>query len=530
MGAMVATETMERSEHSPDALRPGRWAALRTGRLLPAVSSLAVVGIALFLSRRSYQVDIDVYLKGGNHALRPDLYSVQFALPYLRFTYPPFSALLFWPMARTLSLMSAQTVWTLVNVVALFGLIAMSLRAARPKMTGSVVVRWALVAMLPAMLLAPVFLTIGLGQVNLIVCLLVLFDLVGPRRIGRFTAPLGVATGMAAAVKLTPLIFLVYLVLTERRRGALTGAVTFLACSAVPFALNPQVSWAYWTRYVFDAKRAGALFGVSNQNIDSALSRLFHAPLPQTLLLPIGVGVGVLGLWLAVRAHRQASSLLGLLVCATTGLLISPITWTHHLVWIVPTLAWLALAEDAPLHGRWWAAGVAVLFWAAPIWWVPTTWRPSPNPPELHWNAWQVVAGNAYFFLLVAFLGLVALHLRRRARPSAAARLAPDPLASRPGPVDGPGRAVALRGGAVPAGGHRIPARHEDRVLVSTPAAPQDTAMTRAPSEPRGIGCPAPSDGAQVETAAPGPDRILASVIGGHGLPSNPPARRSPCT
>ena len=287
---------------TPCAAGPLGGAARRA--TAPAVSSLAVVGIALYLSRRSYQVDIDVYLKGGNHAFRPDLYSIQFALPYLRFTYPPFSALLFWPMARTLSLMSAQTVWTLVNVVALFALIAMSIRAARPRMARSTVVRGALVAMLPAMLLTPVFLTIGLGQVNLIVCLLVLFDLAGSRRIGRFTAPLGVATGIAAAVKLTPLIFLVYLVLTQRRRGALTGALTFVACSAVPFAVNPRVSWAYWTRYVFDAKRAGALFGASNQNIDSALSRVFHTALPQTLLLPIAVVVGVLGLSLAVRAHH----------------------------------------------------------------------------------------------------------------------------------------------------------------------------------------------------------------------------------
>src|SRR5258708_2071810 len=63
--------------------------------------------------------------------------------------------------------------------------------------------------------------------------------------------------------------------------------------------------------------------------------------------------------------------MLGILLCATTGLIVSPVSWSHHYVWIVPTLAWLALGPDRPRGGRWWALGAAALFWAAPIFWVP---------------------------------------------------------------------------------------------------------------------------------------------------------------
>ena len=54
-----------------------------------------------------------------------------------------------------------------------------------------------------------------------------------------------------------------------------------------------------------------------------------------------------------------------------TESLASPVSWSHHFIWMVLLVAWLALAEDRPRAGEWWALGVAVLFWAAPYWWVP---------------------------------------------------------------------------------------------------------------------------------------------------------------
>ena len=57
------------------------------------------------------------------------------------------------------------------------------------------------------------------------------------------------------------------------------------------------------------------------------------------------------GLLLAAQAHRRSSPLLGVLVCAATCLLVSPISWVHHLVWVVPAILWLAFAPDRPRFG-----------------------------------------------------------------------------------------------------------------------------------------------------------------------------------
>jgi alpha-1,2-mannosyltransferase len=123
---------------------------------------------------------------------------------------------------------------------------------------------------------------------------------------------------------------------------------------------------------------------------------------------PVSAAVGLVGLVVAAKVHREVSAFAGLLTCAVVSLLVSPITWTHHMVWVVPVVIWLALADDAPRRARRWAAGVAVLFWAAPIWWVPTTWWPRAHPPELRQNGVELVAGNSFFMALVVFLVLVS--------------------------------------------------------------------------------------------------------------------------
>ena len=261
------------------------------------------------------------------------------------------------------------------------------------------------------MLLNPVAITVAFGQVNLVVTLLVMWDLLSERRIGSWQAPLGVATGLAAAVKLTPLFFVPYLILTRRTRGAITCSVTFVVCEFVTFLISPTSSTAYWTHALFSPERAGRLSYVGNQNLAAAVERLHHGLVTNLALAPGLLVVAAGGLWLAALAHRRSSPMLGLLVCAATGLVVSPISWVHHLVWVVPAILWLALGEDRPRLGVPLAIGTAVLFWIAPIWWVPYV-----GTSDLHLSAWQLVAGDSFFFALLVFLvGTAVLLVRRRA-------------------------------------------------------------------------------------------------------------------
>ena len=160
------------------------------------------------------------------------------------------------------------------------------------------------------------------------------------------------ATGLAAAVKLTPLLFVPYLLLTRRWRGALNCILTFVACELVTFLVSPNSSIAYWTRAIFKPGRAGDLSIVDNQNLWAVLDRFTHGVLPGAVMVPVLIAAAAGGLWLAALAHRRSSPLLGVLICAATCLAVSPISWVHHMVWVVPAILWLALAPDRPRWGR----------------------------------------------------------------------------------------------------------------------------------------------------------------------------------
>ena len=385
----------------------------RLGGWGPALLSFALaVAYGLFIALRTYEVDLGVYLRlGGRYVFTSHLYSFVLPNTSLPFTYPPFAALLFAPWQRTIgSVDVVQAVWTMSNVVALLGILVLSVRLVKPSLDRMATWKLALALSLPAVLLNPVLITIGFGQVNLFVTLLVMWDLLTERRIGKRQLPLGVATGLAAAVKLTPLLFVPYLVLTRRWRGAITCVLTFVACELVTFAVSPGSSKAYWTKAIFKPERAGELTIVDNQNLWGVLDRLTHGVLPDAVAIPLLVLTAGAGLLLAAQAHRRSSPLLGVLVCAATCLLVSPISWVHHMVWVVPAILWLALAPDRPRWGPYLAGATAVLFWSAPVWWVPYK-----NTSDLHLNALQLVAGDSFFLAMLLFVvGASVLVMGRR--------------------------------------------------------------------------------------------------------------------
>jgi alpha-1,2-mannosyltransferase len=394
----------------------------------PAIASIALaVAYGLYIALRTYEVDLGVYLRlGGRYVFTPHLYSFVLPNTSLPFTYPPFAALLFAPWQRTFTNVDlVQVVWTMCNVAALVGVLVLSLRLVKPSLDKASTWRLALALSLPALFLNPVLITIGFGQVNLFVTFLVMWDLLSDRRIGKRQMPLGMATGLAAAVKLTPLLFVPYLLLTRRWRGALTSVLTFGACELVTLAISPTSSGAYWTKAIFKPSRAGDLTIVDNQNLWGVLDRLTHGVLPDAAVIPILLVIAAGGLLLAAQAHRRSSPLLGVLICAATCLVVSPISWVHHMVWVVPAILWLALAADRPRWGRVLAAATAVLFWSAPVWWVPYK-----NTSDLHLDPVDLIAGNSFFFAMLIFLiGAAVLVLRPKPGGAGEATQFPGSLA-----------------------------------------------------------------------------------------------------
>jgi alpha-1,2-mannosyltransferase len=368
------------------------------------------------------QVDFSVYLTGASHLLDGRVYQVGLPQPpHLRFAYPPFAAVLFYPLT-VIPVKAAQLIWGLVNVVALYAVVHLSLRAALRTAPGTVVVLASLILMTPVYWLDPVHRTLMYGQVNLVLAALVLADFTGSLSFRGRRLPRGVLLGIAAAIKLTPLVFILYLLVSRRMRAAGVALAVFGACCAVAAALSPSAWRSYWPGDVFNTSRVGApLYYITNQSLHAAVDRAAHAIASPTLVTLLSVAVLTGGLALAAWAFRASSDLLGVLVAAATGLLVSPVTWDHHMVWIVPAIIWLACASDRPARGWAWALAAAALFWVAPIWLVP-----HGHGAELHENIWQFLGGNSFFLAVIAFLtGTAAMLVTRH--QSAKGRSIPIP-------------------------------------------------------------------------------------------------------
>ncbi|NHC14091.1 DUF2029 domain-containing protein [Motilibacter sp. E257] len=351
---------------------------------------LAIELVALVVFAAVYEsLDFSIYRGGGAAVLQDaQLYLAQIDEHW--FTYPPFAALLFTPLTWVPET-AARLCWDLASVAALAYSCRVGLRlaglGARPPAV--------LAAVAATLLLEPVWHTLFLGQVNLLLMALVLRDV---ERVssGR---PAGMWIGLAAAVKLTPAVFVLLLLAAGRARSARNAVVAFVAASAAAWALAPGASATFWGRYLGDTSRVGATY-VSNQSPFGVAARVFGraAEVPSAYLL-LPALAGALGLALAAAYARREDWLAAVVVTAATGLAVSPISWTHHWVWVVPALA-LLLREG---RRRAALAGFA-LFAAAPMWWAP---GPPREPERPAWWLSQLVA-DAYLVAAVLLLLLLA--------------------------------------------------------------------------------------------------------------------------
>ncbi|MFC3572047.1 glycosyltransferase 87 family protein [Streptomyces yaanensis] len=273
------------------------------------------------------------------------------------FTYPPFAALGMLPMAFV-GLNTAIGLALLFNLGAvafvLWVLVRRELR--RYGWFG-----WALACCALA-LLEPVRDTVSFGQVNLLLLALVLADawLLSTGR-GRWA---GAGIGLAAAVKLTPALFIGLLLLARRWRAAAVATAVAVAATALAAWAAPDASRFYWTRAVWDTTRVGRLDYVSNQSLQGVLARLVAPETPSRAVWALAV-VLTLAVWMwrthrALRAGnwRAAFALTGLAAC-----LVSPITWVHHLVWLLPSFAVLVHRRRLRIAGALYAVLCSSVVW-----------------------------------------------------------------------------------------------------------------------------------------------------------------------
>ncbi len=360
------------------------------------------------------RIDLDVYRIGARAWLRgASLYGrlpPTPAGPRLPFTYPPIAAVLLAPLALVPATV-AGTVLTLVTIALAAAVLRLFLRrlSLNPAAAG-----WLLPA---ALFLEPVRNTLSFGQVNVILMALVAFDSMAVEP----PWPRGVLTGLAAAVKLTPALFVLFFLLRRDYRAAAIAALSFAAATGLGFALAGRDSVRYWTSVVFQVGRVGHPDYAANQSLQGVLARAGLsglAGLAAWLVLSLAVLV-VAGLGMR-RALAAGEPCLALSLNAFAALLVSPISWSHHWVWCVPailTLASLARRHRSRLAAAA-AAGGLVVFAAAPQWWFP-----HGAGRELRWAPWEQAAGSSYVLFAVAVLVLAACGQIRLWRTSGSATI-----------------------------------------------------------------------------------------------------------
>lgn len=422
----------------------GGAAAHRTRRSSPLLTALVWLLLAGALYRSVWlaldgSVDLDVYRLGGmavvdRHGFADELYGPGLSRHGdggLPFTYPPFAALLFVPLAY-LPEQLTELVLALATIATAGGLSRLLLRWAadrgRPLPLQTRIDPVTAVAAGTAVLLwsGPWMRNVGLGQINALLLALVLYDLLRTRDdslLGRI--PRGFWIGLAAGIKLTPLAFGLLFLVRGRLSPILTMGLTFAATVLAGFLVLPRDALVFWTEAVLSDDRVGSTAYVDNTALQGVLLHLgvpggFEPLLRWALILVTVVGAGLL-----IRVLDQRAMLLSVVaVNALVMLYMSPVTWSHHHVWwgLVLTALWVE-AWPAFLRGR---ARVPALVLSgtalAGLYVGPVRWEAWLRPAGVSGAAIDVVAALPYLALFL-LLGLwVVAGLRTAAREAGASR------------------------------------------------------------------------------------------------------------
>jgi alpha-1,2-mannosyltransferase len=247
------------------------------------------------------------------------------------FTYPPFAGLVMAPLGMW-TYAPVRAVWAAIQY-ALVALLVVLVRRRTPAARYGWGVEGWLITVLSfcAVALNETFTEgVALGQMSLAVVALVLVDFLALPPKWR-----GTLVGIAAAIKLTPLIFLPYFAITRQWRALVNATVATAGAAAVGYVVLPADSKLYWTKLLFDTSRVGDPTAWRNKSLLGLLSHFnIGGPLQHQLWLALVLVISVVAFWQAWRCFRRGEELAAALVVGTLSTVVSPISWVHHLVWI----------------------------------------------------------------------------------------------------------------------------------------------------------------------------------------------------
>jgi alpha-1,2-mannosyltransferase len=303
-------------------------------------------------------IDFSVYWHGGkilnDAGWQPSaLYgpTVQWAGgPGLPFTYPPFAALVFSLLARLPETLALQ-LFNAAGVAVAAWLSALGVRYWNSKADWRTAFetprsRWIAAAGLLAILtLGPWRESLAFGQVNILLMGLMTADLLSRNHRWNSRMPgSGFLVGVAAGIKLTPLVFGLYYLMRKDWRGLMNMGAGFTATVLAGWLLRPAESVQFWFDILQDTSRIGGAGYVDNLSIKGAL---LHFGVPESAVTVPWLVLSLLVVAFAAAVIKLASDQGARVVAASATalamLLISPVSWSHHWVWVaavLPAFAW----------------------------------------------------------------------------------------------------------------------------------------------------------------------------------------------
>ncbi|RJQ77721.1 DUF2029 domain-containing protein [Pseudonocardiaceae bacterium YIM PH 21723] len=399
-----------------ELLERPRPAVLRGGRLLVVLLAMYVLAVALFPELRFNNVDLYVYLVAGDWLWAGESLYDQRIAASLPFNYPPIAALLFSPLSAMPEVLAIGVVQAL-NIALAPMVVWRVLRYLGRPVDGRLLVLAAAGSVF-MMFLDSVAVSADLGQINLVLLALVVFDVLRTSD-SRWR---GVGIGLAGAIKLTPLLFVPYLLITRQFRAAGVATGTFLGAIALGFLIAPSSSAAYWSGSVMSDLTRITPGGVSISGNMSLNGFLLNSGLSDgtahTLWLLGSLACVLVTLALAAMAHRRDNAVLGVALVGLCTSLVSPFTWGHH--WVFCALITVYLLHHWRRPGHLLTLAVFTLLtlrWAR----FGLSWRDfGPSADRLH--------DYLLPLLVVLAMPLMWLYLRRSAPVTADQPSEPAPV------------------------------------------------------------------------------------------------------
>lgn len=355
------------SEQSSKRLQPASTPSLNQLRTkaLPLTTAALIWSVVVWLGNRAndydWMWDMKVLLRAGRAVTTGD--SVYSNHSGTLFTHAPFDAVIYAPLAH-IPLPILSIAWNAISILALEILVWITLKRLNLR-TSTIVV---LLASSTLLWIDPIFKNLLLGQNNIIIVCAIVVDFTLPNK----SHYKGILLGVFAGLKLTPLLLIVYLALTRRYKIALRAVLGFLATVAIGAAVLPKDSLKYWTGTAFNADRAGETFDPRAHSLLSNLERWTNSQDVFYLWAVCTCVVAAVCLASGVYLHKRNMDMSGAYACGVGTLLVSPVTWNHHYVWLIPVIIIVGVAG---YRQKDWVLSTGSLFTAAVLFSHPYTWN-----------------------------------------------------------------------------------------------------------------------------------------------------------